>query len=227
MNGMALVCLGLTIAIYGIAKRLHARFPRPWLGPAIITPALLIAVMVAARIPYATYMDDSRWLLWLLGPTTVAFAIPIYEYRDVIRRHAFALIAGVIVGMVVALVSSVLLARLFGLSPELARDLLARSISTPFALAVADKMGTSRDLVGLFVVLTGLAGMLLGEAALALLPLRSRLARGAPFGTGAHGFGTATARRLGNEEGVVASLTMMFAGVLMVLVAPLLVRLPV
>lgn len=227
MNSLALFCLLLTVLCYWAAKRLHARFPRPWLGPAIVAPALLITVVLAARIPYATYMADSRWLLWLLGPTTVAFAVPIYEYRGVIRRHWFALTAGVIAGMSVALVSSIVLARLFDLPPDLARDLLARSISTPFALAVSDKLGTSRDLVGLFVVLTGLAGMLLGEATLALLPLKSRLARGAPFGAGAHGFGTAAARRLGHEEGVVASLTMMIAGVLMVLVAPLLAHLPV
>ncbi len=79
----------------------------------------------------------------------------------------------------------------------------------------------------LFVIATGLCGMLLGELMLALLPLRSRLARGALFGAAAHAVGTAKAREIGGEEGVVSSLTMMIAGVAMVLLAPLLAHLPV
>ena len=78
----------------------------------------------------------------------------------------------------------------------------------------------------MFVIATGVVGMLFGEIVLALVPLRSRLARGALFGAAAHGVGTAKARELGSEEGVVASLTMMIAGVAMVLLAPLLTFLP-
>jgi putative effector of murein hydrolase len=83
-----------------------------------------------------------------------------------------------------------------------------------------------KDLTALFTIATGVCGMLLGELVLALVPLRSRLARGALFGAAAHGVGTAKARELGNEEGVVASLTMMIAGVVMVLIAPMLSFLP-
>ncbi|MBY0444825.1 MAG: LrgB family protein, partial [Burkholderiales bacterium] len=48
------------------------------------------------------------------------------------------------------------------------------------------------------------------------------LARGALFGAAAHAVGTAKAREIGNEEGVVACITMMVSGVVMVLIAPLL-----
>ncbi|EON13910.1 MULTISPECIES: LrgB family protein [Pandoraea] len=227
MNHTALLLLVLTVVLYYVSKRLYARFGKVWLGPAILAPILLIAVMVGGDISYATYISDSRWLVWLLGPTTIAFAVPIYEHRDIIRRHAFALIVGVLVAMIVAVGSSFVLARLFELPPEMARSLLARSISTPFALAVSDQVGGSRDLVGLFVIITGFIGMLLGEALLSWLPLRTRMARGAPFGAGAHGFGTAKARQIGSEEGVVASLVMMINGILMVFAAPLLAHLPI
>jgi len=222
---VAAVCFVLTIVLYAVGKRLYARFKRPWLTPLVVVPAALAVLVLAARIPYSVYFADTRWLMWLLGPATVAFAVPIYEYRILIKQHWISLSAGVAVGIVVAVVGSFALAKLLHLEPEVARSLLTRSVSTPFALAVSDQIHAPRQLTALFVIATGICGMLLGEFVLALLPLRTRLARGALFGAAAHGVGTAKARELGSEEGVIASLTMMIAGVVMVLIAPLIERL--
>jgi predicted murein hydrolase (TIGR00659 family) len=215
-------CFLLTVALYFVSKRVYARFPRPWLTPLVAVPVVLAATVLAAHIPYPVYFQDTRWLMWLLGPATVAFAVPIYEYRELLKRHWISLAVGVTVGIVVAVGGSLLLAKLLHLSPELQRSLITRSVSTPFALAVSDKIHAPKELTALFVIATGVCGMLFGELVLALLPLRTRLARGALFGAAAHGVGTAKARELGSEEGVVASLTMMIAGVVMVLIAPLL-----
>ncbi|BAN24443.1 LrgB family protein [Caballeronia insecticola] len=219
-------CFVLTVALYFVAKHLYARFRRPWLTPLLAVPAVLAIIVVVARIPYPVYFADTRWLMWLLGPATVAFAVPIYEYRALIRRHWLSLTVGVTVGILVAVGGSLALAKLLHLSPELQRSLATRSVSTPFALAVSDKIHAPKDLTALFVIATGVCGMLFGEIVLALVPLRTRLARGALFGAAAHGVGTAKARELGSEEGVVASLTMMIAGVAMVLLAPLFSLLP-
>jgi len=219
---VAAACFVLTIVFYAAGKRLYARFKQPWLTPLVIVPAMLAVVVLGMRIPYSVYFADTRWLMWLLGPATVAFAVPIYEYRDLMRRHWISLTAGVVVGIVVAVSGSLALAKVLHLAPDLARSLMTRSVSTPFALAVSDQIHAPKQLTALFVIATGVCGMLLGELVLAFLPLRSRLARGAMFGAAAHGVGTAKARELGSEEGVVASLTMMIAGVVMVLLAPIL-----
>jgi predicted murein hydrolase (TIGR00659 family) len=224
---IAAVCLVLTVALYFASKALYARFRSPWLTPLVAVPAVLAAVVVLAHIPYPVYFQDTCWLMWLLGPATVAFAVPIYEYRELLKRHWISLTVGVTVGIVVAVGGSLMLAKLLHLSPELQRSLMTRSVSTPFALAVSDKIHAPRDLTALFVIATGVCGMLFGELVLGLVPLRTRLARGALFGAAAHGVGTAKARELGSEEGVVASLTMMIAGVVMVLLAPMLGWLPV
>ncbi|WP_322048717.1 LrgB family protein [Paraburkholderia sp. J67] len=220
-------CFILTVALYFASKVLYARFRSPWLTPLVAVPAVLAAIVLLLHIPYPVYFQDTRWLMWLLGPATVAFAVPIYEYRDLLKRHWISLAVGVTVGIVVAVGGSLTLAKLLHLSPDLQRSLMTRSISTPFALAVSDKIHAPRDLTALFVIATGVCGMLFGELVLGLVPLRTRLARGALFGAAAHGVGTAKARELGSEEGVVASLTMMIAGVVMVLLAPALGFLPV
>ncbi|QGZ62639.1 LrgB family protein [Paraburkholderia acidisoli] len=220
-------CFVLTVALYFGSKALYARVRSPWLTPLLAVPVVLGAIVLLLHIPYPVYFQDTRWLMWLLGPATVAFAVPIYEYRELIKRHWISLTVGVTVGIVVAVSGSLALAKLLHLSPELQRSLMTRSISTPFALAVSDKIHAPKDLTALFVIATGLCGMLFGELVLGLVPLRTRLARGALFGAAAHGVGTAKARELGCEEGVVASLTMMIAGVVMVLIAPALGFLPV
>jgi predicted murein hydrolase (TIGR00659 family) len=220
-------CFVLTVALYFASKALYARVRSPWLTPLVAVPAVLAAIVVLAHIPYPVYFQDTRWLMWLLGPATVAFAVPIYEYRELLRRHWISLTVGVTVGIVVAVGGSLLLAKLLHLSPDLQRSLMTRSVSTPFALAVSDRIHAPKDLTALFVIATGVCGMLFGELVLGLVPLRTRLARGALFGAAAHGVGTAKARELGSEEGVVASLTMMIAGVVMVLLAPMLGLLPI
>lgn len=219
------IWLVLTVVLYFAVKRVHARYPRQWLAPFIVVPAILIAVLLIAHVPYGNYASRSHWLSWMLGPATVAFAVPIYDYRRTIQQHWMPLTVGVVVGMTVAVASSVALARLFDLPSMLERSLAVRSISTPFALMAAPKLGGAADLAAVFVVVTGMLGMILGEWILALLPVRTHVARGALFGAGAHAAGTATAHRRSTDEGVISSLTMIVAGVLMVILAPLLTHL--
>lgn len=212
----------LTLGLFYANQALHKRYPRIWLTPAIATSAVLIAVVQLSSTPFPVYFGDTHWLSWLLGPATVAFALPIYQYRELVKEHWLPLSLGSVAGIVASLGSTLLLDRLLGLHGSMAQSLLARSVSTPFALEATRHLGGSAQLTGVFVIITGLFGILLGQVLLARLPLRMRIARGAPYGAAAHGFGLSKARSIGPQEGAVASLTMIFSGVLMVLLAPLL-----
>jgi len=111
-----------------------------------------------------------------------------------------------------------------GIDGALRLSLLPRSISTPFAMEVSGEIGGIPDLTAVFVVLTGLFGAAVGDVVLARLPLRSRIAKGASFGIGAHGAGTARAHQLGREEGAIAGLVMVLVGLLNVALAPVVVQ---
>ncbi|MCU6499516.1 LrgB family protein [Rugamonas sp. A1-17] len=215
-----LLFLLLTLGLFYANQALYRRYRYFWLTPAITTSAILIAVVELSSTPFSQYFGDTRWLPWLLGPATVAFALPIYQYRDLVKQHWLALSLGSCAGIAASVGSTLLLDRLLGLHGSMAQSLLARSVSTPFALEATRHLGGSAQLTGIFVIITGLFGILLGQALLGLMPLRMRIARGAPFGAAAHGFGLSTARQIGPQEGAVASLTMIFSGILMVLLAP-------
>ncbi|MFG0833145.1 LrgB family protein [Aeromonas bivalvium] len=221
-QALSLLCLALTLLFYYLSKWLYRRVQILPLMPLLLAPALLVALVLLCHIPYEAYMADSHWLLWLLGPATVAFAIPVYENRALMRKHWLSLSLGVLASVVMAVGSSVLLARWFGLSDLLQRSLAMRSITTPFAVEASRSVGGQSDLTALFVVLTGVIGMAVGERVLRRLAIRSRLGKGAGFGASAHGAGTARAYQMGKEEGVVASMVMMIAGMVTVLLAPLL-----
>ncbi|MFJ1258311.1 LrgB family protein [Cupriavidus sp. CuC1] len=219
---LAALSLVATVALYYFNKRLYARRTRLWLMPLLATPVVLIALVLAAHIPYRDYIADTRWLMWLLGPATIAFALPIYDHRALVRQHWLSISVGVLAAVVTSVLSSVWLARGFGLSVMLQKGLAVRSVTTPFAVDAVRALGGPPDLAAIFVVITGLTGMAIGETVLACLPsVRSRLAQGAIFGAAAHGAGTAKARQLGEVQGVVAALVMMIAGLVSVLAAPL------
>ena len=218
---LSLLCLLVTLGLYFANKRLYRRFHKLPLMPLVFTPILLVLILVVGHISYQRYMGETHWLLWLLGPATIAFAVPVYDNLAIIKRHWMSLTAGVTTASVVAVTSSVWLARLLTLPDEIQRSLAVRSVTTPFALAAAKPLGGQPDLVALFVVVTGVFGMAVGDVLFLRLSIREGMAKGAGFGAASHGAGTARSYELGPQEGVVASLVMMLSGVVMVLAAPL------
>jgi len=177
---VSLLFLLLTLGLFYANRALHRRLPSIWLTPAIATSALLIALVELTDTPFPLYFGETRWLAWLLGPATVAFALPIYQYRELVRRHWLALTLGSCAGIAASLASTLLLDRLLGLHGSTAQSLLARSVSTPFALEATRHLGGDAQLTGVFVIITGLFGIALGQLLLGLLPLRMRIARGGP-----------------------------------------------
>jgi predicted murein hydrolase (TIGR00659 family) len=210
----------VTIGFYGLSKHVYGKWPRWWLMPLAVTPILIAVTLLAFHANYHEYIGGTRWLVLLLGPATVAFAIPIYEQRALIRRHWPTLLVGMVAGSLTAIVTSWALATLVGLDRTVLLSLLPRSISTPFAMEVSGDIGGIPDLTAVFVVVTGIAGALIGDMILARIPLASALARGALFGVGAHGAGTARAQQIGETEGAVAGLVMVLVGLLNVMAAP-------
>ncbi|EPR43732.1 LrgB family protein [Desulfovibrio sp. X2] len=210
-----------TPLFYLAARAVNRRTGAWWSSPLLLSWLFCLVPALLLHTSYREYLVGTHWLLTLLGPTTVAFALPIYEQRELIRRHWPILAVGLVVGCSVALGSSWLLATWLSLSPELCRTLLPRSFTTPFAMAASSDVGGRPDLTAVCVVVTGILGGMVGESLRKLLPLRSTLARGMMFGMGAHGVGVAKAREVGREEGSVAGLVMVLAGLSCVAVAPL------
>ncbi|MCE9677819.1 LrgB family protein [Shewanella sp. AS1] len=218
---LAICCLIITILTYFASKALYRCWGFWWLSPMILTPISLLVLVVLFAIPLPTYFAYSHYLSAMLAPATIAFALPIYRERHLIARYPLTICVGVLTGLLAGLLSSWGLVKLIALPPELSHSLLVRSVSTPFAIEATTAFGGVPDLTAMLVLFTGVIGMLLCGLVFKLARIRSALAKGVALGASAHGAGVAKATQLGQEEGVVASLTMIFTGITMVLVAPL------
>jgi putative effector of murein hydrolase len=210
----------VTLALYWGGKVLHRRHQSWWSSPLLTASVFLILVLVTFHVSYGTYAAGTHWLVQLLAPATVAFAVPIYEQRALIRRYWPVLTLGAVVGSAASMGASWGMASLLGLDHELQMSLLPRSVTTPFAVIVSHQLGGTAELTAVFVVITGVLGAAIGEVLSLRLPLKSPVSRGALFGMGAHAVGTAKAHQLDGEVGALAGVVMIFVGLLNVALAP-------
>lgn len=218
---LALLSLLATLGFYYLTKIAYRQRKIILLAPMLAAPLGIIALILGLHIPLEDYYLYTHFLVMMLGPATIAFAVPIYQERDVIRRYPVTLAVGVITGLMLGLLSSWVLIQIFPLPRELASGMLVRSVSTPFAVEAVTAFGGVPDVTAMLVIMTGIIGMVVSEPVFKLARIRTPLARGVALGAASHGAGTAKAHELGREEGVIASLTMIFTGVAMVLCAPL------
>jgi len=214
-----LVWSGLTVAVYLLFRALYLRGPSFWTNPLLLGWLTLMAILLATKTPFQTYRDGSAPLTLLLGPSVVAFAVPIYDQRAMILRRWPILLVAVATGSIISVTISWELARALMFSPELRASLLPRSISAPFAMIVAAQIGGVPGLAATFTAITGLLGAGVAAPLSKALGITSKFARGAMLGAGAHGVGTARAFQWGTTEGTVAATTMTLAGVANVLLA--------
>ncbi|QAU32903.1 LrgB family protein [Janthinobacterium sp. 17J80-10] len=212
----------LTVGAYACSRYLYRRTGRYLLSPLMLVPALLLVLAVPLRTSYAEYTSNAHFLTLMLGPCMVAFAIPVWQQRAMLARHWLPLLLGMVVGSVVSIVSSWLLAGLFSLDADISYSLLPHSVFSPIAMPLAGNIGGVPELASVFVMATGVFGAAAGSVLLRWIPMRTALARGTLFGVSAHGAGVSRAREFGNQEGAVAGLAMVLTGLLNLLLAPLL-----
>lgn len=224
MNAATLLALPaisilLTVATYFVGLKLHLRWR--WIPPILVAAAPIIALLLALRVPFNAYNHGGAWLTWLLGPGTVALAIPMYRnglaLRPSLPRLGVVVFAGSVVGMITAGLTSWAL----GAPRAVVLSTLPKSVTTPIAIEVCTQLGGIPAITTAMVVITGVLGASIGIPILRLLRIGSARAIGAAIGTSSHGVGTASLVRRSEREAAVSSWAMAAAGVFTSLLAVL------
>ncbi|WP_425495242.1 CidB/LrgB family autolysis modulator [Paenibacillus tengchongensis] len=216
----SLLFLGLTVAVYLLAKKLYVRSGKIYCSPLIITPLIMIGILLLSGTSYESYNAGGKWLSDLLQPATVAFAIPLHKNFKVLKKHAAEIAAGVLTGTVTAVLSSMLLAKWLHLSGDLATSLVPRSVTTPIAMSISQNIGGVPSITAVFVILTGILGTLMGPSVLRLFRIDNEIARGVSLGTAAHGTGTSKAFELSSLTGTISSIAMILTALFSIGLAP-------
>ena len=213
----ALLCL----VCYFLGRALARRFPHPLMNPLLIAIVLCIAFLAVFRIDYDAWNVSASKLTWLLTPSPVALAIPLYEKIDLLRRHAGAVLLSILAGSLTSGVTVLALRLLCGLDASEYVTLLPKSVTTAIGMPLAEQLGGMGAVAAIAIILTGLAGNVMAPALLKFVKVEDPIARGLAIGTAAHAVGTARAIELGEIEGAMSGLAIAVAGLMTAVIAPL------
>jgi len=224
LSASPLLGLTLTLCAYLFAQWVYARCGfSPLANPVAIAIALISLVLVASGMSYQRYFAGAQFVHFLLGPATVALAVPLARQVPRLRQSLFPLACAMLCGCVTAIVSAVGVAVLLGASPELAASIAPKSATTPIAMAISEHLGGVPALTAVLVIGTGIFGAITARFLMHALGVKSHAAQGLALGVASHGIGTARAFQVSPEMGAYAGLGMGMSGVLTALLAPWLV----
>lgn len=218
--------LTVTLVAYQVGVWAHERAGRsPLVNPVLIAVLLLVGLLSATGVEYGRYFEGAQFVHFLLGPATVALAVPLYREVRRVRRSLAAMSVALVAGSLTAAGSAVALGWAFGASEHTLLSLAPKSVTTPIAMGISEQLGGLPSLTAVLVILTGVAGGTLGTATLNLLRVRDWRARGFAMGVAAHGIGTARAFQVNATAGAFAGLAIGLNGLATAILLPLLYRL--
>jgi predicted murein hydrolase (TIGR00659 family) len=221
-----LLWLTLTVGAYVAADALQRRLGRhAAANPVLVAVAILIAVLTASGTPYDDYFEGAQFVHFLLGPATVALAVPLHRELGRVRARALSLGVALLAGSAVAVVSAVGVAAAMGAPRDALVSLAPKSVTAAVAMGIAEQLGGLPSLTAALVILTGILGAIVGPAVLRLARVRDEAAAGFAMGVASHGIGTARAFQLGERAGAFSGLAMGLNALVTALLLPAVARL--
>ena len=204
-----LLHLTLTLLAYQFGMTVYRKTGlNPLLNPVLIAVAVLVAILLLTGTGYSVYFEGAQFVHFLLGPATVALAIPLYRQLETVRRSSIAIVASILAGSVTAAVSAVAIAWFFGTSGDALISIAPKSVTAPVAMGITERLGGLPSLTAVLVILTGILGAALGPLVLNMIGIKDWKARGLAIGTASHGIGTARALNINEVAGAFAGLAM-------------------
>ena len=221
LSAQPLVWLTLTLATYLLAITLHRKAGgHPAANPVLISVGILVALLLATDTPYQRYFDGAQFVHFLLGPATVALAVPLHGQLKRLVAMGGPILVALVVGSLVAGLSAYTIGALLGASAPTLASLAPKSVTTPIAMGIAERLGGLASLTAVFVILTGIFGAIFADGLLRRLGVKDEASIGFALGLASHGIGTARAFQLSEQTGAFAALAMGLNGLLTALTLP-------
>ena len=216
-----LFALGLTLAAYSLAFRVCQLRPSwPLANLVLWSVALVMSVLVLLDIPYPQYFEGAYSLHMLLGPATVALAVPLFSQLATLKKAWLPIMVAVMGGSLIGIFSTVMIAKALGADADTVMALSLKSITTPIAMAVSETMGGSPSLTAAMVIITGVSGASLCSVIFMAFRINDDRVRGISVGVTSHGIGTARALQINQTAGAFSGLAMALTGVFTAVMMP-------
>lgn len=217
------VFFGVVISIltYELGVFLKKKLKWTICNPLLISIVAVILFLLAFDIPYESYNEGAKYLSYLLTPATVCLAIPLYEQVELLKKHSWAIAAGLVSGVLTSVLCVFVLSLLFGLDHAEYVTLLPKSITTAIGMGISEELGGYVTITVAVIVITGVIGNILAEPVCRIFKIAEPVAKGIAIGSSSHALGTVKAMEMGEIEGAMSSLSIAVSGVLTVVAAPI------
>ena len=222
MNNIAsngLFGIVLSLIAYKIGVWLNQKFKTPILNPLLIAVALIIPILKVFQIPYSSYNVGGSVITLFLGPSTTVLAYSIYMQLEVLKKYWLPVLIGCAVSCMVSMGSVIGLCKLFGLDDSLTGSLVPKSVTTPIAMSVSEKLGGVPGITVAAVIVTGIFGAVVSPLLAKLLRIKNPVSVGVALGCSCHAIGTARALELGEIQGAMSSISLGVSGIFTVIIA--------
>jgi predicted murein hydrolase (TIGR00659 family) len=209
LSASPLLHLTITLLAFQAGSWVYERMNRnPLLNPVLLGVVAVVGLLLATGTSYQDYFEGAQFVHFLLGPATVALAIPLYRQFELVRRSALAVISSILAGSLTASGSAIAVGALLGASRDTLISLAPKSVTAPVAMGISEQLGGLPSLTAVLVILTGITGAMLGPVLLNLMGIKDWAARGLAMGTASHGIGTARALQVNELAGAFSGLAM-------------------
>lgn len=220
-----LLHLTLTVLAYVAGDWIFRRSgQKAFFNPVLLSIVMLVTLLSVTGTDYPTYFEGAQFVHFMLGPATVALAIPLYRHLRLIRQLWLPILASIVLGATVSVSSAVFIARWLGASQQTLISLAPKSVTAPVAMGITEKLGGLPSLTAALVVLTGVLGAVIGAGVLAVVRVRDDRARGLALGLNSHGIGTARAFQMSDVAGAFSALAMGLMALTSAFVLPFVLR---
>lgn len=211
----------ITFGYYLLLTKLKNKINKTWINPLLFASLLIIATLKILNLKYDYYYESVSFISYLLTPATVALAIPLYENKSLIKKHAPLIFVSILSGILVHSLSLVFLKLLLNFDPLLFKSTIAKSVTTAIAKDITLQLGGLSEITVPLVIITGIFGAAIADSVFKYLKVESKIAAGLALGVSAHAVGTSKAIEMGEVEASMSSIALILTGLLTVLLAPI------
>lgn len=189
--------------------------------PLFVAMVLGVIVLKVTGISYEQYNEGGKYISFFLEPATVAFAIPLYKKREVLKKYWFEIVLALTIGSIGSLFSVIVVGKLIHMHPAIIASILPQAATTAIAVPISESIGGVASITAFTVIFNGVLTYALGKMALRYFKIKDEIAQGLSLGAAGHALGVAVSMELGETETAMASIAVVNVGLVTVVVVPI------
>lgn len=204
----------ISLIAYMIGLYLKQKIKLAILNPLLIACVIVILYLLSTRADYKIYQKNMDFINYLLTPSTVCLAIPLYHQVEVLKKHFFAIIIGSLSGVLSTFLLIFLFATLFKLSHTHYVTLLPKSVTTAVGMVLSQEIQGIVPVTIAAIVITGIFGNIIAPSLCKIFKIYDPIAKGVGIGCASHVIGTTKAIEMGELEGAMSTLSTVISAIL-------------